>query len=71
MKIHSYSSCGVVLTHGVDIGSVDVAAAAARDSDEIRYGSWKFVFADFAIVGGSEDSGFAMFLACNDCCYSI
>lgn len=69
---YSYSSCGAALRHGVDIGNVDVAAAG-QDSGVIRYGSWKFVSADYAIVDGSEGFGYcesvAMVLVYNDCCY--
>ena len=78
LMIYSYSSCGAALTHGVDIENVvDAAAAAAvgRDNDEIRYGSWKFVFADYVIVNENEDFGCcetsAMVLVCNDCCYYL
>lgn len=60
LKRRSYSSCGAALWHGVDIenaGDVAFAAAAGPDSAAIRYGSWKFVFADYVIVNGSEGSG--------------
>lgn len=58
LKRRSYSSCGAALWHGVDIeNAVDVASAAGPDSAAIRYGSWKFVFADYVIVNGSEGSG--------------
>lgn len=75
LTIYSYSSCGVVLSHDVDIENVVVgvvAAAAGRDNDEIRYGSWKFGFADCVLEGGSEGFGYcetvAKVLVCNDCC---
>lgn len=72
LKIYSYSSYGAALSHGVDIENVVDVAAAVQDSDEIRYGSWKFVFADYAIVDESADFGYcetiAMYLVCNDCC---
>lgn len=55
MRKYSYSSYGVALTHDVDTGSVDVAAA--QDNDAIRYESWKSVFADYVTEDGSEDSG--------------
>lgn len=71
-KRYSYSSCGVALSLDVGIENVvDVAAAAGRDNDEIRYGSLKFLFADYVIEGGSEGFDYyelvVMFLACNDC----
>lgn len=74
LKIYSYSSCGAASSHGVDIETVVDVAAADQDNDEIRYGSWKFVFADYVTVGESEGSGcyccetVAMVLVCNDCC---
>lgn len=72
LTTHSYSSYDAAWSHGVDTGSVGVVAAA-QDNGAIRYGSWRFVFADYATVGGSEGSDYcesaALFLACSDCCY--
>jgi hypothetical protein len=74
---YSYSSCGAVSWRGADIENVaDVAVAAAaavgRDSAAIRYGSLKFVFADYVIVDGSEGFDYcvklASLLVCSDCC---
>ena len=71
-KSNSYSSYDVVSLHGVDIGSAGVAAVD-QDSGEIRYGSWKFVFADYVTEGGSEGFDYCavkMLPACRDCyCY--
>lgn len=72
LKRYSYSSCAAALTLDVGIENVvDVAAAVGQDNDEIRYGSWKFLFADYVIEGGSEGFDYcesvAMSLACNDC----
>jgi hypothetical protein len=67
----SYSSYDVALWRGVDIESVDVAAVG-RDNGAIRYGSWKFVFADYVTEDGSEgfdcSETFASLLVCKDCC---
>lgn len=71
LKTNSYSSYDVALRHGVDTGSVDVAAAG-RDNAAIRYGSWKFVFADYVTEGESEDfdcsETIASHLVCRLCC---
>lgn len=67
---NSYSSYDVASWRGVDIESVDVAAVG-RDNGAIRYGSWKFVFADYVTEGGSEGFGcserVASLLVCKDC----
>lgn len=71
LKTDSYSSYDAALRNGVDTGSVDVAAAG-QDNGEIRYGSWKFVFADYVIEGGSEGFDcsvtFVSLLVCKECC---
>jgi len=70
----SYSSCGAVSSHVVDIGNVVDVAVVDRDSDAIRYESWKFVFADYVIVDGSEGFDYcaklASLLVYSDCCCS-
>lgn len=71
LKTDSYSSYDAALRRGVDTGSVDVAAAV-RDNGAIRYGSWKFVFADYVTEGGSEgfdcSETIASLLVCRECC---
>jgi hypothetical protein len=71
LKTNSYSSYDAALRNGVDTGSVDVAAAG-RDNGVIRYGSWKFVFADYVTEGGSEGFDysvtFALLPVCRECC---
>lgn len=71
LKTNSYSSYGAASRSGVDTGSVD-AAAVGQDNGEIRYESWKFVFADYVTEGGSEGFDcsvtFASLLACRGGC---
>lgn len=69
MTTNSCSSYDVASWRDVDIGNVDVAAAVGRDNGAIRYGSWRFVFADYATEDGSEGSGCSEpLLVCRHCC---